>query len=57
MIAGIGLSDYPKAPHLDSVGHHVVAMQRALEDCGVAKGDIDGYVTASGGRCRGTRPS
>lgn len=49
MIAGIGLSDYPKAPHLDSVGHHVVAMQRALEDCGVAKGDIDGYVTAGGG--------
>ena len=49
VIAGIGLSDYPKAPHLDSVGHHVLAMQRALDDCGVEKSAIDGYVTAGGG--------
>ena len=49
MIAGIGLSDYPKAPHLDSVGHNVLAMQRALEDCGVDKRDIDGFVNAGGG--------
>lgn len=46
MIAGIGLSDYPKAPHLDSVGHHALAMQRALADSGVGKRDIDGYVSA-----------
>jgi acetyl-CoA acetyltransferase len=50
VIAGIGLSDYPKAPHLDSVQHHVLAMQRALDDCGVAKSDIDGYMCAGGGQ-------
>ncbi len=49
VIAGIGLSDYPKAPHLDSVGHHVLAMQRALEDCGLRKDVIDGYISAGGG--------
>ena len=37
VIAGIGLSDYPKAPHLDAIGHHVQAMQRALADCGRAQ--------------------
>lgn len=46
VIAGIGLSDYPKAPHLDSVQHHVLAMQRALEDCGLPKSEIDGYMCA-----------
>ncbi len=45
MIVGVGLSDYPKAPHLDATGHHVQALQRALEDSGVAKGDIDGYAS------------
>ena len=30
VIAGVGLSDYPKAPHLDTIGHHALAMQRAL---------------------------
>ncbi len=45
VIAGVGLSDYPKAPHLDATGHHVQAMQRALADCGVLKQDIDGYAT------------
>jgi acetyl-CoA acetyltransferase len=49
VIAGIGLSDYPKAPHLDAVGHHVLAMQRALADCGVDKTAIDGYMNAGGG--------
>ena len=48
VIAGIGLSDYPKAPHLNSIGHHALAMQRVLEDSGVAKSDIDGYMCAQG---------
>jgi acetyl-CoA acetyltransferase len=48
VIAGIGLSDYPVAPDLDSVQHHVQAMQRALVDSGVAKADIDGYMCAGG---------
>jgi hypothetical protein len=32
VIVGIGLSDYPKAPHLTAVQHHVQALQRALAD-------------------------
>ena len=46
VIVGIGLSDYPKAPHLDGVQHHVQALQRALEDCGMPKSEIDGYLCA-----------
>jgi acetyl-CoA acetyltransferase len=48
VIVGIGLSDYPKAPHLTAVQHHVQALQRALADSGVAKSAIDGYCTAGG---------
>lgn len=48
VIAGIGLSDYPKAPHLDAVHHHVTAFQRMLDDSGIAKSDIDGYMCAQG---------
>ena len=39
VIVGIGLSDYPVAPHLDGVQHHVLAAQRAIADCGVDKSD------------------
>jgi acetyl-CoA acetyltransferase len=49
VIVGVGLSDYPRAPHLDSLGHHALATQRALADSGVAKGDIDGYASAGMG--------
>ncbi len=49
VIAGIALSDYPIAPDLDGVQHHSLAFQRLLEDSGVAKADIDGYVSAGGG--------
>jgi acetyl-CoA acetyltransferase len=48
VIVGIGLSDYPKAPHLSAVQHHVQALQRALADSGVAKSAIDGYCSAGG---------
>jgi acetyl-CoA acetyltransferase len=48
VIVGVGLSDYPRAPDLDSVQHHVLAMQRALEDCGLTTADIDGYLCAGG---------
>src|SRR5262249_13367225 len=44
VIAGIGLSDHPKAPRLGALAHHAQAMQRALDDCGLAKREIDGYV-------------
>jgi acetyl-CoA acetyltransferase len=49
VIAGIGLSDYPVAPHLDGVQHHVLAAQRALADCGLPKAELDGYISAGGG--------
>lgn len=49
VIVGVGLSDYPRAPHLDYVQHHVQAMRRALDDCGLDKGSVDGYVSAGGG--------
>ncbi len=48
MIVGIGLSDYPKAPHLTAVQHHAQALQRALADAGLAKSAIDGYCAAGG---------
>jgi len=46
VIVGIGLSDAPRAPHLDSIGHHVQAIQRALADSGLEKRAIDGYLCA-----------
>lgn len=49
VIVGIGLSDAPRAPHLDAVQHHVLAARRAIADAGIAKADIDGYVSAGGG--------
>lgn len=48
VIVGIGLSDYPIAPHLDELQHHALAMQRALDDSGLPKRDIDGYMCAGG---------
>ena len=49
VIVGIGLSDLPKAPHLDSVQHHVLAMQRALADSGLEKREIDGFLSCGMG--------
>lgn len=47
VIVGIGLSDYPKAPHLDSLMHIAQATQRALDDSGLELADIDGFACAS----------
>jgi acetyl-CoA acetyltransferase len=47
VIAGIGLSDYPKAPHLDSLMHIAQATQRALDDSGLNLSDIDGFACAT----------
>jgi acetyl-CoA acetyltransferase len=49
VIVGIGLSDAPKAPHLDGVGHHVQSIQRAIADAGIEKQSIDGYMAAGMG--------
>jgi acetyl-CoA acetyltransferase len=48
VIVGTGLSDYPKAPHLDGVQHHVLAARRALADAGIEKSTLDGYVGVGG---------
>jgi acetyl-CoA acetyltransferase len=48
VIVGTGLSDYPKAPHLDGVQHHVLAARRAIADAGIEKAVIDGYVGVGG---------
>jgi acetyl-CoA acetyltransferase len=50
VIVGIGTSDLPRAPHLDSVGHHVLAIRRALDDCGLRLSDVDGYCCAGASR-------
>ena len=46
VIVGIGLSDAPKAPHLDVRSHQAQALHRALEDSGLEKREIDGYGSA-----------
>ena len=46
VIAGIGLSDHPKAPERTALGHHAQALQRALDDCGLPKRELDGIVAA-----------
>jgi acetyl-CoA acetyltransferase len=48
VIAGIGLSEYPVVPDMDGLQHHVLAMRRALDDCGLTKDDIDGFMCAGG---------
>jgi len=48
VIVGTGLSDYPKAPHLDGVQHHVLATRRAIADAGIEKSTLDGYVGVGG---------
>jgi acetyl-CoA acetyltransferase len=47
VIAGIGESDSPLAPHLDDFGHHAQAASRALADAGLGLADVDGYATPS----------
>ncbi len=49
VIVGVALSDYPKAPHLTSHGHHAQALQRVLEDSGVRLQDVDGYMSVGTG--------
>jgi acetyl-CoA acetyltransferase len=47
-IVGVGLSDYPKAPHLGSVEHHALAFRRAVADAGIEVADIDAYMAPGG---------
>jgi len=48
VLVGTGLSDLPRAPELSAIGHHALATQRALADCGLPKSEIDGYCAAGG---------
>jgi acetyl-CoA acetyltransferase len=47
-IVGVGLSDYPKAPHLDSTMHHALAFRRAVADSGIDVKTIDGFMAPGG---------
>jgi acetyl-CoA acetyltransferase len=49
VIVGVGLSDYPRAPHLDAFGHHAQALRRALADSGLPKSELDGYAGVGSG--------
>jgi acetyl-CoA acetyltransferase len=49
VIVGVALSDYPKAPHLTSHGHHAQALRRVLADSGVRLKDVDGYMSVGTG--------
>lgn len=44
VIVGVGLSDYPKAPHLSALGHVLQASHRALRDAGLKMSDVDGLI-------------
>ncbi len=48
VIAGIALSEVPRAPGLDAASHHALAAARCLEDAGMALDDVDGYACAGG---------
>jgi acetyl-CoA acetyltransferase len=46
VIAGIGLSECGRVPHLSRRQHHALAARRALDDAGLDISDVDGYMCA-----------
>jgi acetyl-CoA acetyltransferase len=47
VIAGVAESDYGRVPHMTEMQLHVQALQRALEDSGLRKEEIDGVFCSS----------
>lgn len=45
VIVGIGLSDYPRSPHLSAIGHVTQAAGRALRDAGLRPDAVDGVLS------------
>ena len=45
-IAGIGLSRFGKLPGTSAMGFCLEAAKRAIDDCGIARGDLDGVLVA-----------
>lgn len=45
VVVGIGLSDYPRAPHLSALGHVMQASHRAAKDAGIKLSEIDGFMS------------
>lgn len=46
VIAGVGLSECGRVPHMSRRQHHVLAARRALDDAGLDIRDVDGYMCA-----------
>src|SRR5713101_6807965 len=47
VIAGVAESDYGRVPHMTEMQLHAQAFQRALEDSGLRKEEIDGVFCSS----------
>jgi len=45
-VAGIGLSRFGKVPGTSAIGFCLEASKRAIEDCGIARDDLDGVLVA-----------
>ena len=43
-IAGVGLSRFGKLPGTSTMGFTLEASKRAIDDCGIARDDIDGVL-------------
>jgi acetyl-CoA acetyltransferase len=48
-VAGVGLSDGPKTPHMTGTMLEAQAFRRALDDAGLAPSDVDGLASAGYG--------
>lgn len=46
-IVGVAESDYGRVPNMTEMQHHAQATQRALEECGLHKNDIDSVFSSS----------
>lgn len=55
-IVGASVSDYPETPDMSETDHHVTAIRKALDDAGLELSDVDGLLSAAGGRWGASDP-